>query len=118
MCGHTCHENRPHKGLLFVCQVCHYTLHADLVGARNITLENAADPARLDEYGAFVSTPLMYRAMKPKQHVCKDMLSCGGVQTQATPIYRQWYPTNYSRRFFLKSQIFSQPETYTLPQKL
>ncbi len=38
MCGHTCDENRPKKGLLFVCQSCHYTLHADLVGARNIAL--------------------------------------------------------------------------------
>ncbi len=37
-CGHTADENRPHKGLLFVCQQCHYTLHADLVGARNITM--------------------------------------------------------------------------------
>jgi putative transposase len=37
-CGHTSPTNRPHKGLLFVCQACHYTLHADLVGARNITL--------------------------------------------------------------------------------
>jgi putative transposase len=38
LCGHTCKANRPHKGLLFVCQNCHYTLHADLVGARNITM--------------------------------------------------------------------------------
>jgi IS605 OrfB family transposase len=38
VCGHTCKGNRPHKGLLFVCQNCHYTLHADLVGARNITM--------------------------------------------------------------------------------
>jgi putative transposase len=38
MCGHTCQENRPRKGLLFVCQNCHYTLHADLVGARNVTM--------------------------------------------------------------------------------
>lgn len=37
-CGHTCPENRPRKGLLFVCQNCHYTLHADLVGARNLTM--------------------------------------------------------------------------------
>jgi putative transposase len=39
-CGHTADENRPHKGLLFVCQNpnCGYTLHADLVGARNITM--------------------------------------------------------------------------------
>jgi IS605 OrfB family transposase len=38
MCGYTSSENRPAKGLLFVCQNCHYTLHADLVGARNIAL--------------------------------------------------------------------------------
>jgi len=37
-CGHTCDANRPNKGLLFVCQQCQYTLHADLVGARNITM--------------------------------------------------------------------------------
>jgi IS605 OrfB family transposase len=33
-----CDANRPNKGLLFVCQNCHYILHADLVGARNITM--------------------------------------------------------------------------------
>jgi len=38
MCGHTSKDNRPGKGLLFVCQQCHYTLHADVIGARNITL--------------------------------------------------------------------------------
>jgi putative transposase len=38
MCGHTCDANRPNKGLLFVCQNCQYTLHADLVGARNIAM--------------------------------------------------------------------------------
>jgi putative transposase len=38
MCGHTCDANRPHKGLLFVCQNCQYTLHADLVGARNMAM--------------------------------------------------------------------------------
>jgi putative transposase len=37
-CGHTTPANRPDKGLLFVCQNCHYTLHADLVGSRNVTL--------------------------------------------------------------------------------
>ena len=37
-CGHTCDANRPQQGLLFVCQNCHYMLHADLVGARNITM--------------------------------------------------------------------------------
>src|SRR5438876_10499322 len=38
MCGYTSEDNRPRKGLLFVCQTCHYTLHSDLVGARNVTL--------------------------------------------------------------------------------
>ena len=38
MCGHTCDENRPHHGLMFICQKCRYTLHADLVGSRNITM--------------------------------------------------------------------------------
>jgi putative transposase len=38
ICGHTCKGNRPNKGLLFICQHCRYTLHADLVGARNVAL--------------------------------------------------------------------------------
>jgi putative transposase len=38
MCGHTCAANRPNKGLLFCCTNCHYTLHADLIGARNLTM--------------------------------------------------------------------------------
>ena len=38
ICGHTSAANRPKSGLLFVCQSCYYTLHADLVGARNLTM--------------------------------------------------------------------------------
>lgn len=48
MCGYADTENRPHKGLLFVCKNSNclyklhthrsYTLHADLVGARNIAM--------------------------------------------------------------------------------
>jgi len=37
-CGYTCEQNRPRKGLLFECQNCHYALHADLVGARNVAM--------------------------------------------------------------------------------
>ena len=37
-CGYTSKANRPEKGLMFVCCRCHSTLHADLVGARNIAL--------------------------------------------------------------------------------
>ncbi len=38
MCGYASKANRPNQGLLFVCQSCQYTLHSDLVGARNIAL--------------------------------------------------------------------------------
>ncbi len=40
LCGYTSDKNRPKHGLLFVCQnpQCGYTLHADLVGARNIAM--------------------------------------------------------------------------------
>jgi len=39
-CGLTSDGNRPRKGLLFVCQnpTCGYRLHADLIGARNVTM--------------------------------------------------------------------------------
>ena len=37
-CGFTSKQNRKDAGLLFVCQQCQYTLHADLVGARNVAL--------------------------------------------------------------------------------
>jgi putative transposase len=37
-CGHTDDQNRPSKGLMFDCQNCGFTLHSDLVGARNIAL--------------------------------------------------------------------------------
>jgi IS605 OrfB family transposase len=37
-CGYTSKDNRTKKGLLFVCQSCQYSLHADLVGARNVAL--------------------------------------------------------------------------------
>jgi ribosomal protein L37AE/L43A len=38
VCGHTSKTNRPNNGLVFVCQNCHYTLHADLIGARNMAM--------------------------------------------------------------------------------
>lgn len=37
-CGHCSRDNRPQKGLMFVCGSCGYQLHADLVGARNVGL--------------------------------------------------------------------------------
>jgi IS605 OrfB family transposase len=56
-CGHTSRENRPNKGLTFVCQQCGYTLHADLVGARNVARRSVTLSARLGEYGVFFSHP-------------------------------------------------------------
>ena len=41
-CGYTSKQNRPNHGVLFVCQQCHVTLHADLVGSRNICLRTLA----------------------------------------------------------------------------
>ncbi len=38
MCGHTTKANRKHGSLLFECGKCHYKLHADLVGARNVCM--------------------------------------------------------------------------------
>lgn len=35
-CTYRSRKNRPNKGLLFSCQSCGYTLHADLIGAKNI----------------------------------------------------------------------------------
>src|SRR5205807_1602494 len=57
ICGHTCDENRPKKGLLFLCQNCHYTLHADLVGARNITMRTLLIRQDWVSTGSFVSQP-------------------------------------------------------------
>jgi len=37
-CGHTSKANRPQKGLMFVCQVCGYECHSDLLGAKNICM--------------------------------------------------------------------------------
>ncbi|MGB5637222.1 MAG: zinc ribbon domain-containing protein [Waterburya sp.] len=37
-CGHVSQQNRPNKGLIFICVACKHTLHSDLVGARNVAL--------------------------------------------------------------------------------
>ncbi|UQN09647.1 transposase [Deinococcus sp. QL22] len=41
-CGHTSKGNRPQAGLIFVCEVCGYQVHSDLLGARNVTLRALA----------------------------------------------------------------------------
>ncbi len=37
-CGHVSKQNRPNKGLTFTCAACNHSLHADLVGSRNVAL--------------------------------------------------------------------------------
>jgi putative transposase len=56
-CGHTSQENRPNKGLTFVCQSCGYTLHADLVGARNVALRVLLFRQSWESTGCFSAIP-------------------------------------------------------------
>ncbi|MFP5268946.1 RNA-guided endonuclease InsQ/TnpB family protein [Coleofasciculus sp.] len=56
-CGHTSKENRPQKGLTFVCQPCGYTLHADLVGARNVALRVLLSRQDWESTGRFSAVP-------------------------------------------------------------
>jgi IS605 OrfB family transposase len=56
-CGHTSKENRPNKGLTFVCQQCAYTLHADLVGARNVALRVLLSRQEWESTGRFSAVP-------------------------------------------------------------
>jgi IS605 OrfB family transposase len=56
-CGHTSKENRPNKGLTFVCQQCSYTLHADLVGARNVALRVLLSRQDWESTGRFSAVP-------------------------------------------------------------
>ena len=56
-CGHTSKGNRPGKGLLFVCQGCGYTLHADLVGARNVALRVLLFRQDWESTGRFSAVP-------------------------------------------------------------
>jgi len=57
ICGHTSKDNRPNKGLLFVCQHCRYTLHADLVGARNMALRTLLARQDWARTGSLSMTP-------------------------------------------------------------
>jgi putative transposase len=67
-CGHTARENRPNNGLLFVCQNCQYTLHADLIGARTMTMRTILVRQDWMRTGHLFVAPLMFRPRKPKRH--------------------------------------------------
>jgi IS605 OrfB family transposase len=56
-CGHASQENRPNKGLTFICQQCGYTLHADLVGARNVALRVLLSRQDWESTGCFSAIP-------------------------------------------------------------
>lgn len=56
-CGRTSKENRPNKGLTFVCQSCGYTLHADLIGARNVALRVLLSRQDWESTGRFSVVP-------------------------------------------------------------
>jgi putative transposase len=73
-CGHTCPENRPDKGLLFACQVCHFTLHADLIGARNISLRTLLVRQDWAKTGKPVSCP---RCSGQRSQSCTPLQVCG-----------------------------------------
>jgi putative transposase len=89
LCGHTCDANRPNKGLSFVCQVCHFRLHADLIGARNIAMRTLL--ARQD----WASTGVLEVSPDASDHEAKAARlqrygsRCGGVQMQA-PVLQTW----------------------------
>ena len=51
-CGHVSDKSRPNKGLTFKCESCHFELHADLVGARNITLRTLLSRQDWERTGA------------------------------------------------------------------
>ena len=85
-CGFISRENRPRQGLLFVCQQCHYTLHADLVGARNVALQSAGHPAGLDGHGKARQLPLRDQTGKTQAaRLWQGGSRCGGVRPQAPP---------------------------------
>jgi len=81
--GYSSADNRPDKGLLFVCQECHLTLHADLVGVRNVALRMLLVRQERGECGCLVGTS---RCVGRGGHSCAAATqrpSCRGVQTQA-----------------------------------
>jgi putative transposase len=86
MCGSTSPENRPHKGLLFVCQHCQYTLHADLIGARNVTMRTLLIRQDWMSMGHLSIAPDV-SCDEAKRYACKGIASCGGAQKQAPAIY-------------------------------
>src|SRR2546426_3548721 len=89
LCGHTCKGNRPNKGLLFVCQNCHYTLHADLVGARNISMRTLLIRQDWIGTGTLSVCPDVSSEEAKAARLARYGSRCGGAQTQA-PCLSTW----------------------------
>ena len=56
-CGHTSKGNRPHAGLMFVCENCGYEVHSDLLGSRNITMRALVFRQDWETMGCLSATP-------------------------------------------------------------
>jgi len=56
-CGHISDRNRPSKGLTFHCECCHFELHADLIGARNVALRTILSRQDWERTGALSVCP-------------------------------------------------------------
>ncbi len=56
-CGYTSRENRPKKGLTFLCQACFFEIHADLLGARNIALRTLVSRQDWEATGRISAVP-------------------------------------------------------------
>jgi IS605 OrfB family transposase len=52
-CGYTSKENRPDQGLMFICKPCGFSLHADLLGARNVALRTLISRQEWEVTGRF-----------------------------------------------------------------
>lgn len=61
---------------------CHYTLHADVVGTRNIVMRTLLIQQDWVRTG-MLSLPLMCQALKPKHDAFPGRVSCDGAETQA-----------------------------------
>jgi IS605 OrfB family transposase len=56
-CGYTAKGNRPNKGLMFICKQCGFSLHADLLGARNVALRTLISRQEWEVTGRFSAVP-------------------------------------------------------------
>jgi IS605 OrfB family transposase len=94
-CGHTAQENRPDKGLIFLCQQCGFTLHADLVGARNIALRVLLFRQCWESTGCFSATLDPSTALRVKTERSRG-LDASGEETKAERLKRyselRWSP--------------------------